>query len=351
RRIVLDTLLLEAAAEAGVEVRTETAVVGLVQEQGVVRGVRTEGGTLVAPLVVGADGPHSAVARFVGAGEYHVAAPGRLFLWGYFEGAAAAPGRASLGRIDDTGFLAMPTDDGLFLGGVAVSMAKRGAVMADVEAGFAEGVARVDELAEILRPATRVGPVRVMARWHGYFREATGPGWVLVGDAGHFKDPTPAQGISDALRQGEHLASAIEAGLGDADLGHHLEAWWRWRDRDAWEMYWFAHDMGAAGTNPGMVTEMLRGLSRQRDGAERFLRVLNHELAPSELFSTGRGLRTLATTAATHPRALPRLVSETRTLVADEARRRKLRRQPEFARAGAATASVSDRDAATHQPT
>ena len=51
------------------------------------------------------------------------------------------------------------------------------------------GLAAWPELAELLAGATRVGPIRVMANWHGYFREAAGPGWALLGDAGHFKDP------------------------------------------------------------------------------------------------------------------------------------------------------------------
>lgn len=60
----------------------------------------------------------------------------------------------------------------------------------------------------LLSGATRSGPVRVLANWQGYFRESAGPGWVLAGDAGHFKDPTPAQGISDALRQAERNRSS-----------------------------------------------------------------------------------------------------------------------------------------------
>lgn len=330
RRITLDSLLVQAAEEAGAQLRTQTPVIGLVQEDGVVRGVQTETGTLSAALVVGADGPHSAIARFVGAREYHVTAPGRLFLWAYFEGADEPHGRARLGRVGDLGFLAMPTDNGLFMAGVALPMGMRDVHVADVEGSFAKGVARIEEVAEVLRPATRVGPIRVMSRWHGYFREATGPGWVLVGDAGHFKDPTPAQGISDALRQGEHLATAIEAGLGDADLARHLAAWWRWRDEDAWDMYWFATDMGAAGPNPRLLTEVIRGLSHQPDGAEQFLRVLNHDVAPSAVFGPRRGLRTLGRLAATHPSALPRLISEARTLVADDARRRRQQHRPEF---------------------
>jgi 2-polyprenyl-6-methoxyphenol hydroxylase-like FAD-dependent oxidoreductase len=331
RRITLDSLLVQMAEAAGAQLRTQTPVVGLIEEDAVVRGVRTETGTLGASLVVGADGPNSAIARFVGAREYHVTAPGRFFLWAYFGHAAEPQGRARLGKLGDIGFLGMPTDGGLFMAGVAPPMAMRDAYLLDVERGFAQGIAHVEELADVLRPATRVGKIRVMARWHGYFREATGPGWVLVGDAGHFKDPTPAQGISDALRQAERLAPAIEAGLGDGDLARHLGAWWRRRDDDAWEMYWFANDMGAAGPNPGIVAETIRDLSCEPDGAEQFMRVLNRDVAPSTVFSPRRRLRSLVRLAASRPGALPRLVFETRALVAAEARRRRQQRRPEFA--------------------
>jgi len=43
----------------------------------------------------------------------------------------------------------------------------------------------------------------------GRLRQATGPGWTLVGDAGYFKDPISAHGITDALRDAEILARAI----------------------------------------------------------------------------------------------------------------------------------------------
>ena len=43
-------------------------------------------------------------------------------------------------------------------------------------------------------------------------RQAFGPGWALVGDAGYFKDPLTAHGISDALRDAELLANAAAGG-------------------------------------------------------------------------------------------------------------------------------------------
>ena len=43
----------------------------------------------------------------------------------------------------------------------------------------------------------------------GFIRQAHGPGWALVGDAGFFRDPITSHGISDALRDAESLAHAI----------------------------------------------------------------------------------------------------------------------------------------------
>jgi 2-polyprenyl-6-methoxyphenol hydroxylase-like FAD-dependent oxidoreductase len=327
RRTVLDQILIDAATEGGATVLTGQAVEGLIEEDGVVRGVRTDSLELRAGLVVGADGPNSAVARLAGAREYHPTPPGRVFLWGYFEGAEVPNGYAALGRIGDLAFLAMPTDAGLYMAGVGVTFEQRHDYLTDTAGGLARGLQRVGEVADFVAPATRVGPVRVMARWHGYFRQAAGSGWVLVGDAGHFKDPTPAQGISDALRQGHKLAGVIEAGLGDGHLQDRLRQWWAWRDDDAWEMYWFATDMGAPDDSPGMVTEMFRDLGRQASFSESFMRILNHELAPSKVFTPSRAVRTLVRAGARRPRRLPRLTAETARLAKQDGTRQRLRRK------------------------
>ena len=78
-----------------------------------------------------------------------------------------------------------------------------------LEESYLEYVRRCDPVAHALAGARRVGKFFGMLRWEGFFREATGPGWVLVGDAGHFKDPSPGQGIQDAFRQVESLEPAI----------------------------------------------------------------------------------------------------------------------------------------------
>src|SRR4051812_36192943 len=107
RRFVLDEILARAAAEAGADVRTETTVTELVTEGDRVAGVRTPDGELRAPLVVGADGVRSAVARMAGAEEYHPTPNGRVFMWAYY---AADPtdGALWVGKIDDHAYLVTP---------------------------------------------------------------------------------------------------------------------------------------------------------------------------------------------------------------------------------------------------
>src|SRR6185436_10141758 len=63
-------------------------------------------------------------------------------------------------------------------------------------------------------------PHRGFAGHPGFLRPAWGHGWALVGDAGYFKDPITAHGITDALRDAELLAHAVERGT-DAALAEY----------------------------------------------------------------------------------------------------------------------------------
>jgi 2-polyprenyl-6-methoxyphenol hydroxylase-like FAD-dependent oxidoreductase len=317
RRITLDRILLEAATDAGVDVRERTAVTALLLDDGRVAGVQTTRGDIRARLVVGADGVRSTVARLVGAAEYAHAPASRVFLWGYFHGVAAEAGRMWIGKVGDHVYLANPTDRGAFMAATGVSLNRRDEVLRDREGVFGASMAEWPELADRLAGARREGALRVLSPSHGFFRESAGPGWVLVGDAGHFKDPSPGQGISDAFRQVERLAPAIEAGTDRA-----LEDWWAWRDRDAWEMHWFAQDTGAAGPTPPLIAAMQGRMARDPELTRRFLRVLNHDLAPSAVFTPALALKVTARAVAEGRGRRRALLREAGGLVATEVRRR-----------------------------
>jgi menaquinone-9 beta-reductase len=101
-----------------------------------------------------------------------------------------------------------------------------------------------------------------------------------------------------------------------------LREWWAWRDRDAWEMYWFAHDMGSQGPPPLLVREIQSRIAAEPQILEGFLRVLNHDVPPSKVFTRSLALRTL--TKAMMERAGQRttLLRDALTLTVNRLRRR-----------------------------
>lgn len=301
RRLTLDVLLVEAAGAAGAEIRTGTRVVGLLRDGDRVTGVRTDKGAIQARLVVGADGRHSTVADTVGAQEYDVTPPGRMVAWGYFEG-VGREGLARFGRMKDMGYLAGPTDGDLYMAAIAPDQSRVTEFQADRDTFFTNAIQNWPELADLMADAKRVGPLRVFAKWHGYFRQSAGPGWVLVGDAGHFKDFSPGQGISDALRQARQLACSIEDGLAGDGLDDAMQRWWNWRDHDSYEMYWYAARMGAPGPATPWTNALLREISANPAATRAFIQVLNHDIPPSQLYTPAMALRATARAIREQPR-------------------------------------------------
>lgn len=332
RRVTLDAILMEAAREAGATVRERTAVNGLAVSGGRVVGVETTKGPLRAQLVIGADGARSTIARLAEAEEYHRTSARRIFLWSYYDGVDPGERRIWLGGIGGDAFLASPTDAGLFLAAFVTPLHRRDEARADRTRVYEEGVTRWPELEETLAPARRAAPVQMMSNWHGFFRRSAGPGWALVGDAGHFKDPTAGQGIADALRQVEALAPAIECSLSASEPDDApLYEWWAWRDRDAWEMYWFAQDLGETQRAPNLISSSQGRIANDPVVIEKLLRILNHEVPPSDLFTPAFNLSVIAEALHKGGGRRRTILREAGGLVREEVRRTRLRRQrPDF---------------------
>ena len=75
---------------------------------------------------------------------------------------------------------------------------------------------QVPELAALVRAGRRTERFYGTADLPNFFRKPYGPGWALVGDAGHHKDPFLALGIADALRDAELVTQAVHEGLAGA---------------------------------------------------------------------------------------------------------------------------------------
>src|SRR5581483_10443642 len=188
-------------------------------------------------------------------------------------------------RLDDDFVVAAPADDDLFLVAVCPSVESFDSYRSDSEAAFQRTIAGCPPVAELLAGAERVTKFRGLTRFEGFFREATGSGWVLVGDSGHCKDPTPGQGISDALRQVRSLSTAILRGFEQPqDRDAALRRWWKWRDRDSIQHYWFCSDVGKRGAISPVLLEILRPVSRSDELRKDFLDIFLHRRYPRKLF-------------------------------------------------------------------
>lgn len=242
RRTVLDEMLARAAEEAGAELREAFTVKEIVWEEGRAVGIRgrERGGAMVgerARVVVGADGLRSTVAREVGAEPYEQHAPRTHAYYTYWDGVGLD--RLDFYGLPGLGGAAFPTNDGLAMVSVVFSTTEYPeGVRGDIEGSYLAGLRRFPLLAEKVLAGERVERFAGMHRVPNHFRRSAGPGWALLGDAGYHKDPAAAQGITDAFRDAEALAEAIDRGLGDpATLDGELAAYARHRDEVA--MPWF----------------------------------------------------------------------------------------------------------------
>lgn len=284
RRTTMDAILIDYAARAGADVRTQCPVESVIVEDGRARGVRTRAGDIRARVVIGADGRSSTVAQSVGAREYCTRRGGRVPTWSFFDGVDPGVGMfyGVVGGAagGSTAYLGLPLD-GQFLTTVAVPEGQADEYLKDRYAQFDARLQRFPELAAAVAGATRVGPIRVLRKWHSYFRESAGPGWALVGDAGNFKDYSLGQGQSDAFRQAEYLADRLTAGLApEADVDRELADWWQWRDRDAWQLYWANCLLGEPDL-PDALADGLFGLVADDDTvALDFARIFNKDITP-----------------------------------------------------------------------
>jgi 2-polyprenyl-6-methoxyphenol hydroxylase-like FAD-dependent oxidoreductase len=342
RRTLLDPILAEAAAEAGADVRMATKVTGLVEDQGRVAGVRVAHNgsetTLQARLVVGADGRNSTIASLVGARKYNLTPNERVIYWSFFEGAEPDSDPALVfHQWGERIVIGIPADSGLYQVIVVPDLRELPRFRGDLEGSFMEYAGSCQPVARALSSARRVGKFFGMLRWEGFFREASGRGWVLVGDAGHFKDPTPGQGIQDAFRQVDALAPAIVGALDGSgeDVDRALTAWGRWRDKDAAEHYWFATAMGKAGPMPTVLPEMQRRLLGQGK-IDMVTNLFTHRSRPSQVSTPPRLLGATSRLLVRPGCQRRKLLREVGALIAEDVRRKRLNRRPMYATAGTA---------------
>jgi 2-polyprenyl-6-methoxyphenol hydroxylase-like FAD-dependent oxidoreductase len=291
RRTVLDKLLVDAAAEAGAEVREGFVVDEVLTEDGRVTGIRghsKSGGAVTerAGVVVGADGRHSLLAAAVRPEQYNEKPP---LLCGYYTYWSGLPmdGRFETYVRPFRAFAAVPTHDGLTLVIAGWPAAEFEENKRHVERSYLEAVDLVPAFAERLRAARRESPF-VGAAVPNFFRKPYGPGWALVGDAGYNRDFITAQGILDAFRDAERCADALDqAFTGARPFDEALGDYQRDRDRCVSAMYELTCQLATLEPPPPELQRLLAAIHGNQAATDDFVRMNAGTLSPAEFFAPG----------------------------------------------------------------
>jgi flavin-dependent dehydrogenase len=265
RRLMFDELLAERAG-----VRSGIDVTGMARRDGHMV-LETSAGQLAARLVVGADGIHSRVARWMGWSR-PPRRPYRYALVGHVPSPIHGYDRVVVTLAGGAEVYVAPTSPDELL--VAVLGSKRGLRREGEPAR--EAYAR--HLAAAHPELSPSGEV------HG-----AGPFWVrpsavaadgvfLLGDAAGFLDPLTGDGMSDALAGARMLARLITEGSPSPEA-----AYARW-EKKQWRRRLFVNRLALTLTgSSGLARRALRGLQRSPSTLNRLLEVNDGSVGLSSL--------------------------------------------------------------------
>jgi 2-polyprenyl-6-methoxyphenol hydroxylase-like FAD-dependent oxidoreductase len=289
RRTVLDKILLDAAAEAGVEIRENFLVEELVTDGERVTGVRgrSQGGSLVqedARMVVGADGVRSLIARMASAPTYNEVPASACTYYTYWSNVPMSA--VELYPRPEHMIVASPTNDGLTMIIVYWPRNAFPEVRADIEGQFMRVLDLAPGFAERVRAGSRAEKFRGTSELNGFFRRPYGPGWALVGDAGYHKDPITAQGITDGFRDAELLADAIDDGFaGRLSAEDALAGYEQKRNEAVMPMYQLTCDLAKLQPPPPEMLSLFAALRDNEEESNRFFGTIAGTVSIPEFYS------------------------------------------------------------------
>jgi 2-polyprenyl-6-methoxyphenol hydroxylase-like FAD-dependent oxidoreductase len=304
RRTVLDTLLVQAAVAAGAELREAFTVEDVLIDDGRVVGVRghaTGGATVTerAAVVVGADGRHSLVAKAVRPERYNELPTRSAQYYAYWSGLGGDTVDIHIRAEHGRAFAAFPTHDGLACVVMGWPRAQFEANRKDVEGTFMRALELAPEFAEQIRGATRETRFVGTGDLPNYFLKPYGPGWALVGDAGYHKDPITAFGITDAFRDAEAVASAIDGALaGRRGYDDAMADYQRARDEQALPIYAFTTDFAKVEPPPPETQQLVGAMQGNQEAMDGFVSVMAGTLPAPEFFAPKNAERIMSQAAA-----------------------------------------------------
>jgi 2-polyprenyl-6-methoxyphenol hydroxylase-like FAD-dependent oxidoreductase len=217
RRYILDQLLITAAVDAGADLAQECPLSEILSEgDGRVSGVRfrTPAGTMAAEksrLVIGADGMRSKVAQLVGS---PVTINDPLATCIYYSGWAGLGTGFEMRERQGRWLATIPTNDGVTLILTYFPQQEFAVVKNDPYKNHLAAIqASAPEVFDQLATSDQVVRLHGTGDQRNFFRQPWGPGWALVGDAGHHEDSITARGITNAFIQAELLCEEVAGNL------------------------------------------------------------------------------------------------------------------------------------------
>ncbi|BBZ58096.1 hypothetical protein MPHO_50880 [Mycolicibacterium phocaicum] len=336
-RILQDVELVNAARAAGADVRERHRLVEVLWRGGRACGVRyadRDGNQfdLMAKLVIGADGRRSSVAAQVGAfAPYRASRNGRALVFRYGDdpqfGTQAGQTIHQWRDEDSMAFLFPSTPAGRMLMLFMGPAQEAAEASKDPEGYWDRKLAVHPGMAERCRGAENLSGLRATGDTTSYFRASSGPGWVLIGDAGHFKDPVIGQGQRDALWSGRRLAEMLGTRLGSSwEIDQATREWEHERDRECLHAYHFGNIETQVRTVPPVLSGAIRRSGRKGLQRPDFTDVFGRARSITEVLT---GPRIVAGTASALRHNTAELLSAqgVRDLLMDVRTQFELRRQ------------------------
>jgi menaquinone-9 beta-reductase len=296
RRGTLDPLLQEAAERAGAELRFQHKVVALSHTGERVTGVVVESARgrelLSADLVVGADGMHSTIAKLTQAPEYLAADTTRGGYWAYYQAPQSwpFPWDATLEHRGDVLRYVFRTDGDRIIAVCVPPLAETEGWGKSYRNKLQQGLAESPTTRALTEGKEPLGKIMGLLHTRFYYRQAVGPGWALIGDAGHYKDFVTGQGMTDAFFDAERLTRA----LAHRDREAALEVYWRERDAETLPVHFDALAQGAVGYNSPFMRWVFGSIGRTPEMRDRVRHVFDRSIPPHELVPMGRMVRWMA---------------------------------------------------------
>ncbi len=237
-RSEFDQMMLENAAEQGVQVHEGMRVLDVLFEGSRAVGVRVqdeEGNQReeFASVIVDAAGQSNLLMDRLGLREWDAELK-KAAIWTYYKGAERGTGRDEGATLvmqleEKKGwFWYIPLQDDTVSVGVVADFDYlfNGRGTRDIEQIFLQEVQRCPGLIPKVANAERVAPVKAAKEYSYSSTQVSGDGWVMVGDAFGFLDPLYSSGILLAFKSGALAADAICDALhaGDTSAAR-LGAW------------------------------------------------------------------------------------------------------------------------------